>query len=87
MQVYDYSTEKSYCLEHFKAVDPSIMARPSKPAPGLTELADAASTYREPIECPDIFSPYPLAVDPTDVLGVLDSMFTTSWDLFYDLRN
>jgi hypothetical protein len=86
-QVFDHRTGTPWCLNHFKVVDASISRPIAQQTPGLAELADAASNYQEPIECPDIFSPYPLSVDPACVLGELDNLFTTSWDLFCDFKS
>lgn len=86
-KVFDHNTNKPWCLNHFKVVDPSVTPPVVQQTLGLVELADAASNYQEPIECPDIFSPYPLSVDPVCVLSELDSLFTSSWDLFCDFKS
>jgi len=87
-QVIDHRTSNPYCLEHFKSIDSSISPPPAIVAPlGLLELADEACKANPSIECSNIFSPFPSGVDNDATYARLDSLFNTSWDLFYNVKS
>jgi hypothetical protein len=86
-QVFDHATKNPYCLEHFRLIDAAVTAPTVDAAIGLLDLANEACKLEYPIECSNIFSPFPTGVDNNATFDCLNNVFITSWDLFYTVRS